>query len=277
MFTDCFDVPEAGEALCLCGCCGCVADRGASEIGLLCDGSFQIIMPLARHVCGTRGRRQVVKSCRAARGKKPEKISLLLNRQHNHAQFSCTQDLPKAFDHYFDNCPDNNYVEETNMTRISSLAVDYYHAAKKKKMRTAAISGLIVVVVVLCLALLNESGDGVGISAGGDANVAAGQPTSVSTASSISDTTGDVRGATIRTDKAEDFDPEAVGEDNKGGEYPDGVVAEDDQERQHGDDYTDDVAGGLMEGGGDDDEFLLDSPDGPPTDDMMDDAAAEEV
>ena len=61
MFTDCFDVPEAGEALCLCGCCGCVADRGASEIGLLCDGSFQIIMPLARHVCGTRvGGRQVM-------------------------------------------------------------------------------------------------------------------------------------------------------------------------------------------------------------------------
>ena len=181
------------------------------------------------------------------------------------------------------------------MTRISSLAVDYYHAAKKKKMRTAAISGLVIAAVIICFALINESGSVVDTVSESGANGAAGQP-ATSTADSINivsdgggDATssqhagaksppGDLRGA-IRTEKAEDFDPDAaVGEDHEG-EYPDGVVvAEDDKERQYGDDYTDDVAGGLMEGGGDDDEFLLDSPDGPPTDDMLDDGVvAEEV
>lgn len=170
------------------------------------------------------------------------------------------------------------------MTRISSLNST---AAKKKKMRTAAISGLMIaVVVIICFALLNESGDGVSVTTGGD--VAAGQPAIVDTSmgggealsqqADAKSPPGDLRmrGA-ILTGKAEDFDPDASGGGNHEGEYPDGVVvAEDD----HDDDYTDDVVGGLMEGGADDDEFLLNSPDGsdePPTDDMMDDGIAEEV
>ena len=184
--------------------------------------------------------------------------------------------------------------EETNMTRISSLAVDYYHAAKKKKIRTAAISGLVIAAVIICFALINESGSAADTASESGAKVvAAGQP---ATADSINivvsdgggdaasshqagakSPPGDLRGA-IRTETAEDFDPDAAAGEDHEGEYPDGVVvAEDDKERQYGDDYTDDVAGGLVEGGGDDDEFLLDSPDGPPTDDMMDDGIAEEV
>ena len=178
------------------------------------------------------------------------------------------------------------------MTRISSLAVDYYHAAKKKKIRTAAISGLAIAVVIICFALINESGSVVDTVSESGANGAASQPATADSINIVSygggDATsshqagaksppGDLRGA-IRTEKAEDFDPDAAADENHEGEYPDGVVvAEDDKERQYGDDYTDDVAGGLMEGGGDDDEFLLDSPDGPPTDDMMDDGIAEEV
>lgn len=171
------------------------------------------------------------------------------------------------------------------MTRISSLAVDYYHAAKKKKIRTAAISGL-VIAVILWFALISESGSAVDTVSEIGANDAAGQPVTADSINIVNDggdatsshqaPPADLRGA-IRTERAEDFDPDAAGEEH-GGEYPDGVVvAEDDKERQYGDDYTDDVAGGLMEGGGDDDEFLLDSPDGPPTDDMTDDGVAEEV
>ena len=183
------------------------------------------------------------------------------------------------------------------MTRISSLAVDYYHAAKKKKMRTAATSGLVVAAVIMGFALTNGPDRAANTALESGAHGAAGRPATVATvaADSMGVTSdggggakssrqagaksppGDLRGA-IRTERAEDFDPDAAGEDH-GGEYPDGVVvAEDDKERQHGDDYTDDVAGGLMEGGGgDDDAFLLDSPDGPPTDDMADDGVAEEV
>jgi len=67
------------------------------------------------------------------------------------------------------------------------------------------------------------------------------------------------------------------------GEYPDGVVADDDQERQYGDDYTDDVAGGVRgpggdgDGAGDDDQFLRDSPNEPPRDDMWDDGVDDGV
>ena len=179
------------------------------------------------------------------------------------------------------------------MTRISSLAVDYYHAAKKKKIRTAAISGLAIAVVIICFALINESGSAADTASESGAKVvAAGQPATADSINIVSDgggdaasfhqagaksPPGDLRGA-IRTETAEDFDPDAAAGEDHEGEYPDGVVvAEDDKERQYGDDYTDDVAGGLVEGGGDDDEFLLDSPDGPPTDDMMDDGIAEEV
>jgi hypothetical protein len=107
------------------------------------------------------------------------------------------------------------------MTRISSLAVDYYHAAKKAKMRTAAISGLVVVVVIICLIIASGSGDDLGsiASSSGGASAAVGQSASTSVTSDGGPQKAKSPGltgasTTSGVERAKDFDADAAGEDH---------------------------------------------------------------